>query len=317
MSQLQVKLWGVRGSIPAPVSNVEYQRKLLGVLGEARAAWKAHPDLTEKQIVERLPMLLSRVIGGETTCVEVMQDDFQLVLDMGTGARRLGYDMMARGRKGDIHILLTHTHWDHIQGWPFFVPGYIPTNTMHFYSAHMNCEERFVRQQHPDHFPLGFYESRSQKQFHLFKTGERLDIGPFKILTAPLMHPGDSVAYRIEAGGKVFIFATDAEFFGDDLKKALQSRKKFFHKADLLIMDSQYSTAEAEQKIGWGHTAMPTAVDCAVEWKVKHIVLTHHEPAHEDETIYKMFDEAREHAEKAGANGTKISLASEGMSYDL
>lgn len=315
---VQIKLWGVRGSIPTPLSSGEYRERLKVALSHARERWQSEPDLSAEGVLAELSPEVLNLVGGETTCVEVRSGEHQLVIDLGTGARRLGYDMLSRGVKGDIHVLVTHTHWDHIQGWPFFVPGYIPDNTVHFYSCIQNCHQRFQRQQHFDHFPVEFDAMMSKKEFHTFPAGGNFAVGPFQVSTLELAHPGGSVAYRIEANGKKFIFATDTEFSGDDLDEQIARYSSFFEGADLLVMDAQYTLDEAKQKIGWGHTAMVISVDCALKWKVRRLVLTHHEPAHQDEKIHTLFAEASKHLEQ-NANGHRpeIFIACENDVFDL
>ena len=315
---MQIKLWGVRGSIPTPLSSGEYRQRLKAALGQARERWQADPDLSAEKVLEGLSPEVTNLVGGETTCVEVRSGDAQLIIDLGTGARRLGYDMLARGVKGAIHVLVTHTHWDHIQGWPFFVPGYIPDNSIHFYSCIPDIHERFQRQQHFDHFPVEFDAMMSKKEFHTYQPGESYEIGPFRVSTLELAHPGGSVAYRIEAGGKRFIFATDTEFSGDNIDEQIEKYRDFFENADLLIMDAQYTMDEARQKIGWGHTAMVISVDCALKWHVKRLVLTHHEPAYQDEKIHMLFDEAAKYLDEH-ANGSRpeIRIACENDVFDL
>ena len=304
---MQIKLWGVRGSIPTPLSSGEYRQRLKEALTHARERWQTDPELSPESVIEELAPEVTNLVGGETTCVEVRSGNHQLIIDLGTGARRLGYDMLARGVKGDISVLVTHTHWDHIQGWPFFVPGYIPDNTIHFYSCIPNCHERFQRQQHFDHFPVEFDAMLSKKEFHTFEPGHTFTVGPFEVSTLDLAHPGGSVAYRIAAGGKKFIFATDTEFSGDDVETQINRYSSFFAGADLLVMDAQYTMDEARQKIGWGHRAMVISVECALKWKVKRLVLTHHEPAYQDEKIHVLFEEALRYLEEH-ANGHRPAL---------
>ncbi|MCS7204783.1 MAG: MBL fold metallo-hydrolase [Leptospiraceae bacterium] len=315
---MQVKFWGVRGSIPSPLDPIDYESRIKEILKISQKKWKDDPYLSIDKIYEILPPHLKEIIGGNTTCVELKDGNEQLIFDMGTGARRLGYDMMAKGIFGHIHILLTHTHWDHIQGWPFFIPGYIPTNHIHFYSAFEDCEERFITQQRFQFFPLGFHEMMSKREFHYFKVGDTFQIGSFIIKTEALIHPGNSVAYRIEKNNKSFIFATDTEFFGSELTKIIKKKKKFFENADVLVIDAQYSLKEAEQKIGWGHTCMVIAVDCAVAWNVKRLYLTHHEPAHDDYSTYQLFEEAKDYLKEKYPNSIiNIELAKEGMVIDI
>lgn len=309
---MQIKFWGVRGSIPAPLDPIDYESRIKEILKIGRKKWEENIHIDVDHVYETLPLHLKEIIGGNTTCVELKDGNEQLIFDMGTGARRLGYDMMAKGITGEIHILLTHTHWDHIQGWPFFIPGYIPTNHIHFYSAFKDCENRFITQQKFQFFPLGFNEMLSKREFHYFKAGDEFTIGSFNIQTEPLIHPGNSTAYRITKDNKSFIFATDTEFFGTELNKIIKKKRKFFESADVLVIDAQYSLKEAEQKIGWGHTSMIIAVDCAIEWNVKKLILTHHEPAHDDYTTYQLFKEAVEHLKEKHSDKIILELAKEG-----
>lgn len=313
---MQIKLWGVRGSLPSPLDPRDYRSRVHDVLKKARNLWDESPGLSVDEVYEKLPAPLAGVVGGDTTCVELRSGDEQLIFDLGTGARRLGYDMMARGHKGDLHILMTHTHWDHIQGWPFFAPGYIPGNHVHFHSCIPDCEERFIKQQQFEFFPLGFHDMMSERTFHTYDQGDSFEVGSFKVTTEALIHPGGSTSYRVDREGKTFIFATDTEFFGPELPDLMEKKKPFFKDADLLIMDAQYSLKESEQKIGWGHTAMVIAVDCAIEWGVKRLALTHHEPAHDDFTTYQLFEEALEHNRQYG-DSLNLILARQGETIDL
>lgn len=309
---MEVKLWGIRGSVPAPLDPRDYRSRVQTILEKAKDQWRRSPNASVDEVMSELPPNISNLIGGETTCVELRDENQQLIFDLGTGARRLGYDMMARGISGEIHILMTHTHWDHVQGWPFFVPGYIPNNHLHFYSYFENCEDRFVRQQNFDFFPLGFHEMMSKREFHHIEKGSRFTIGDLNIHTEALIHPGGSTAYRVEKAGKSFIFATDTEFYGPELEEIIARKKPFFENADLLILDAQYSLKESEQKIGWGHTSMIVAVDCAVAWNVKRLVLTHHEPSHDDITTWRLFEEAQDYLDRIHPGKLEIILAKEG-----
>lgn len=314
---MQVKLWGVRGSVPSPLDPRDYRSRIVSVIEKSCELYKKDPSLSADEIRKRLPPHIRDLIGGETTCVELREGNEQLIFDLGTGARRLGYDMVARGLTGHIHILMTHTHWDHIQGWPFFVPAYLPGNHIHFHSAIEDCEERFRKQQRFEFFPLGFDEMMSKRDFHTFERGSSFEIGSLTIRTESLIHPGGSTAYRVEKDGKAVIFATDTEFFGDGLEETVMQKKPFFQGADCLIMDAQYSIKESEQKIGWGHTSMIVAVDCAIAWEVKRLVLTHHEPAHDDLTTLRMFEEAQTYLKERKATGLELVLAREGDTIEI
>lgn len=316
---MEIRLWGVRGSLPTPMDRDEYRSKLIRALEQARELWRADRNAHIETTLRQLTPEYCGVIGGDTTCAEVRVGDSILILDMGTGAIRLGERLEQEGFTGELHVLLTHTHWDHIQGWPFFKPAYNGRNRIHFYSCLPDLRERFERQQRPEHFPLSFEQMPAQTSFEAFESGASFLIGPFQITTKPLIHPGGSVAYKIEAGGRSFIFATDTEFYGPDLHAQMDDYYAFFNHADLLVMDAQYSLEEAEQKRGWGHTAMTIAVDCSLHWQVRELALTHHEPAHSDQTIWELFGEAHEYlAEFAtGATELRIQMAREGDVYRL
>lgn len=316
---MKVKLWGVRGSLAAPMDGADYTSRLHAIVNFAEKAKKKNPNLTTNQIVSRLPKRLRTNIGGETTCVELTSAKTRLIFDMGTGARKLGYDIMAKGNKGDVEILMTHTHWDHMQGWPFFVPAYIPGNRIQIHSALDNCQNRFERQQDNDFFPVPFSAMASEKKFHKFSPGDSFTIGDMQVSTMALPHPGGSIAYRIECEGKVFIFSTDTEFFGENLDSEINKYRPFYENADLVVMDAQYSLKEAEQKIGWGHTAMVIAVDCSLAWGVKSLVFTHHEPAHDDNRTFDLYFESIKHYFRVRKKGQRmrLRLGIEGAVYQI
>lgn len=317
---MRIKLWGVRGSIPAPINQNDLKDRLTRSITLARDLFKENPDISTDEVLSRIPESVRVPVGGETTCVEIQSGDSQLIIDMGSGARRLGYEMAARSNDfKEVHILMTHTHWDHIQGWPFFIPAYMPDKTIHFYSAIEDCEDRYTLQQKFEFFPVAFSEMPSKKEFHYFKSGDFLQVGPFKIQTISLPHPGGSIAYRIQSNGKKLIVSTDTEFYGPNLDQEVRNHSPVFQDADLLILDAQYTLEEAERRIGWGHTSMEVAVNVALQWNVKRLVFTHHEPAHSDETIYKMYEEARSllHSLKGDTSEMELDLGVEGAVYQL
>lgn len=317
---MYIKLWGTRGSIPTPISSTEYRKRLVQALEFARSEWEKNPDLPAANLLENLSLEISTLVGGETTCVEVRDGDDYLVIDLGTGARRLGYELMSRGASSPINVLMTHTHWDHIQGWPFFVPGYIPNNTINFYSSYTDLEERFAHQQHPDYFPIQFKEMLSTKIFNILEHDKSIKLGPFEITNYHLKHPGGAAAYKIECKGKTFIFATDTEYTGsiEEVGNAIDEGKKFFNNADLLVMDAQYTMEDASQKIGWGHTPTENTIKCATSWAVKKLVLTHHEPSYHDRDIMRLHLEGVKNLkENQNKTGLEIEIGVEGSVFIL
>ncbi len=316
---MRIKFWGVRGSIPAPIDNDGLRMKLQEALAFARSEWQANPNFSSEEVLNRLPIHTSHVVGGETTCVEVQSKGTRLIIDLGTGSRKLGIKLAEEMKKGgDLHILMTHTHWDHIQGFPFFTPAFIPYFRLYFHSALPDLETRLAMQQRFEYFPVRLDQMAAPREFLTFQPGDVFKINDLEVSTAALIHPGGSIAYRITDGKKVFVFSTDTEFFGPELLMMVKRYDWFYHGADMAVLDAQYSILEAEQKVGWGHTAMLIAVDCAINWKIKRLLLTHHEPTHNDRRTLDIFENAVAYADKTyGKKRTKIQLAMEGAEYRL
>ncbi|MFB5650773.1 MBL fold metallo-hydrolase [Leptospira wolffii] len=294
---MKIKLYGVRGSLPTPLSGKEYKEKLEKILESAHREFQIkNGTFSVTEFIKDLEPNLLRPVGGNTTCVYVeSKKGDRLVIDCGSGMRELGNDLLKEGiaKGGKIRILVTHTHWDHIQGWPFFKPGYIPTVEVDFYSTISNLKERFDRQQNPENFPITLDEMMSKKQFIFLKRNQTVQIGDFKVTPFQQKHPGNCTGYHIEEDGRSFLFCTDVEVRDEDLEDFAQLRKEI-GKPDMLIIDAQYSSEEADKKIGWGHTSGKLAIKCGEVLGVQKLVLTHHEPDHPDEEILRMFNQEKE-----------------------
>lgn len=320
---MQIKLWGVRGSLPAPTTNEEYSYKIHRILERALAAGIKN-DTEIPGFIDTLPADLKLVFGGNTTCVTVTSDSGAMyILDCGSGIRLLGYELMkgpcGKGQ-GVMNIFLTHNHWDHLQGLPFFTPLYIKGNVLNFHSPFKNQQKILADQMKAPYFPAPYEGTASTKHYIQLDVKKRAPLKLEDDLIVdyfPLKHPGGSFAYRFRQKGKTFIFATDAEFTGEIFESRQDDTNDFFNGADLLIIDSQYTLDESFVKFDWGHTSFTMAVNCGLRWNVKKLVLTHHEPAYADAKLNENYMAAIEHGENCKNDSMSIDIATEGTMYTL
>ncbi len=297
---MKIKFWGVRGSTPAPVKGYSIREKIRKALNYASPS-----DVLDEEAIERfiksLPFSLTHTYGGNTTCLEVRNKKNELIIiDAGTGIRDLGNQLLTEGfgnGQGSCSLLFTHTHWDHIQGIPTFVPIYIPGNKFDFHFAGSDIEERIRYQQDTfAHFPMALNDMGGSKEFFAHAEDEAWELHGIKITAKLMRHPGGSYSYRLEEDGKIFIIATDAEFRLDDMDR-IEEYIEYFSNADVLVFDTQYTFEEQLQKIDWGHSSASIATDLALKAGVKKLVLFHHDPSYDDDKLDEVYMRALRYRE--------------------
>lgn len=263
--------------------------------------------------------------GGNTSCIEVQSSAGTLViLDMGTGAAVLGRELMARGEPSRGHILISHTHWDHIQGIPFFAPLFVPGFEWDIYGPrglHQGLRQTLAGQMQSTYFPVTLEQLGATIRYRELVEG-RLRIGDIEVTCRYLNHPALTLGYRLEADGAALVYACDHEphshalatgvgdFLGEDRRHA-----EFLAGADLVVHDAQYRASEYPQKIGWGHSTIEYACAVARLAKVGQLALTHHDPMRDDAAIDALVDSLR--TEGFRLAGPHIVAAAEGHEVEL
>lgn len=315
--KIKLHFWGVRGSLPTPPDNQEIEDKIVDLLKKA-ARQDLSDDETIRKFIQSQPVYARGIIGGNTACVSIEADGKYIILDAGTGLRKLGDLLMenefANGN-GTAHIFLSHTHWDHISGFPFFRPAYVPGNQIYFYGCHNSLERRISYQQEDEFFPVSISAMAANIEFKRLKKEEAIKLDRIKISNSMLYHPGGSFGYRLEYRGKSVVYATDSEY-RDLFPDKMESFLGFIRDADILIFDSHFTIHESSEKENWGHSTAIQGVDFAVQAGVRHLLLFHHNPYYSDNQLVELLENARSYAAQF-SDSLQISLAHEGLEINL
>ena len=276
---MEIVIWGTRGSIASP-----------------------GPD--------------TAVYGGNTTCVEIRNGDDFLIVDAGTGIRVCGNNLLkTRGPQNNIPLFITHTHWDHIQGFPFFIPIFIPGNNVQIYGPHnhtQSLKDVMEAQMQFSYFPVNFAQLQANIEYESLSEMQPVQIGSIRVLPKYINHPVPTLGYRFEFEDEVIVFMTDCEPYRDILYNgecpAEEEREEFeevqaavaeqnqglvdfAQGADVFVMDAQYTQEEYEDgKVGWGHTSMEDAISIAERANVRQLLLCHHDPDRKDEVIGRLVE---------------------------
>lgn len=306
---MKIRFWGVRGSLPVP-----------------------GPDTVR--------------YGGNTSCVEVRSHEGLIIIDGGSGLRNLG-DALVReqaatgGEPLVCHMLFGHAHWDHIQGFPFFVPAYMAGNIIHLYTAEGNTrrlDEALAGQQEFTYFPVRFTEMSATIVHHDLGT-ESFTTDDVAVSTTPLNHPGGCLGYRLEENGRAMVYLCDHEPYlrvldspttrlqllqeGRSIKEARAEAEEndrriveFSRGAEIMIADAAYTEAEYPAKAGYGHSSVDDVLRRAAEAEVKLVALTHHDMSHSDEDLDDIAEYARDFLRRLHAP-VECVVAYEGLALDV
>lgn len=315
---MQVRFWGTRGSLPTAMKAASVEDKIVAAVKAAGGRTFADEAAVQGFVRDELEFPHRGTYGGASSCVEIEAGGNEfIVCDMGSGLREFGLDSLRRiaedGREGTYHVFLSHPHWDHIMGFPFFVPAFNPNNTIRFYGGHADIEGILRRQQDNPCFPVPLDFMGAKREFVQLDLDTSYDIAGMKVTAKKQHHHGDSFGYRFEKDGRVLVYSTDAEHKLEDPEE-IESVASFFKDADLLIMDTMYSLADAISiKEDWGHSSNIVAVDLCHQAGVKHLAMFHHEPVYDDHMIYKVHGETLRYEEIMRGDCTPLEIT---CSYD-
>ena len=318
---MKITLWGVRGSIPTPLSGAAIQHKIRKALNLAKPGDISSPEAVENFIAS-LPFSVRNSYGGNSTSIEVQGDSGEIVIiDGGSGIKGLGRKLMksefSRGQ-GMATILFSHTHWDHIQGIPFFLPFFVKGNRFSVYSPFPDIKERLDHQQVSTHFPVTLDQMEATKEYFHFEPDSELYLDSIKIMCKKMPHPGGAFGFRIEENGRSFVFTGDCEFNIDEVEN-IDEYENFFYRADVLVFDAQYTFKESIDKFDYGHSSAAIAIDIAGRFKCKRLILFHHEPDYDDDLLDELLINAKTYLamKSSRIHDLAIDIAQEGMEIEL
>ena len=293
---MKVRFWGVRGSIASPGPNtVRY--------------------------------------GGNTTCIEVvLPNGHSIIFDAGTGIRPLGLKLMDNAPV-NCTLCISHTHWDHIQGLPFFIPLFVPGNRVDVYGAfdpvyQKDLQSILAQQMEYCYFPVRALDLKADIRYHTLHEGDSFEVGPATVTTVLMNHPVLTYGYRVDCNGKSVFFSGDHEpphniystedtFYGE-YEQLIDSKVGDICDAangvDLFIVDAQYTEPEMVHKRGWGHGSFASGLAMARRAKAKQVAFTHHDPTRSDDALDLI---GRKLREQARSNDPDMLIAREGLEIDL
>lgn len=312
---MKVKFWGTRGALPASFSAKMHRQKVFDAIQAAQGRELTTPAAINDFIDNQLPFSVSYTYGTNTPCVEIenASDDAFVLLDAGSGIRDFAINLVSihPGPK-EFHILLSHLHWDHIQGFPFFGPAYQSSNTVIIHSYHKNVEKAFKTMMSDPFFPVSWETLEANIQFEVHDPAESFELLNYKISALEQNHVGKSYALKLEQGKQSLIYATDCEHT-EAYKNKDYPFISFCKDADLLIFDSMATFKEKAMR-GWGHSNNKVGLELANRAQAKHLVLFHHDRETDDTSLDEQLTDSQNYKEELKAeHPSQITVAYDGL----
>jgi phosphoribosyl 1,2-cyclic phosphodiesterase len=318
---MRIRFWGTRGSIPVALTSADIRDKLAQALVQSSGRTFDSYEEAHAYATAELDWPITHTFGGHTPCVELdIGNDEYFVCDMGSGARPFGVHVLARQarRPATVNVFMSHIHWDHIMGFPFFGPAYVPGTKIRIHGCHEVVEQAYRLQQAAPCFPVDFSQLAASIEFVRLEPDKPYEVSGLTVTPHLQLHSGDSYGYRFEKDGKVVVYSTDSEHKLENRAEA-EGFAHFFRNADVVIFDAMYALAEAiSVKADWGHSSNIVGVELCQMARARHLVLFHHEPANDDATLSSLLNEARRFEELTrGDHVLKVSAAYDGLEIEL
>lgn len=326
---MRVHFWGTRGSLPASYTSEVIRKKIFSSIKAASSISLRTNEEIEKFVYKglinkNLPFSAIGSYGNNTSCMEIDGGEEYVLCDAGTGLRDFGNYVLKSSAQGIqnktniFNIFISHLHWDHIQGFPFFIPAFIPGNHVNIYGFHKELEYAFTTQQEYPFFPVPLKALSADIKFNVLEENKDYEIAGFNVKGIKQNHPGGSYGYRFEKDGKSIVYSTDSEH-KEEAYDEEYIFVNFFKNADLLIFDAQYSFMDAiSVKENWGHSNNIIAVELSVKAGVKHLCIYHNEPTFDDERLDEFLEDTRRYLNiYAETSPLIIDIAYDGMQLQL
>ena len=320
---MRIRFWGTRGSLPVALDGGGVRQKIKQALLQANGRRFKSAEALERFIDEELDFPTRHGYGGNSACVEIVGGKDYMVCDMGSGLRCLGQQILKEHgpRRPQVYnFFMSHVHWDHIMGFPFFPPAYIPGNKIFIHGCHAMSvmEEAFRRQQSDPCFPVHWHQLGADIALIQLEPDRWYEINGFCVKAKLQPHHGDSYGYRFEKDEKVVVYSTDGEHKLES-ETETEAMIDFYRHADLVIFDAMYSLADMiTMKEDWGHSSNVTGVDLCLRAKAKRYCMFHHEPAYDDATIYAVLQETVRYEEIVReGDPLNVSTAYDGLVIDV
>jgi len=312
---MKIKFWGVCGSVPAPLTTERFRRKVSSIIQRITPEDLETPEMRERFLAQ-LPQSLFSVTGGNTPCIEIRPDDETLIIvDGGTGLHELGRHLSESCTSvRECHIFLTHFHWDHIQGIPFFAPAFDREWKITFYSPAENFESVLRAQMQAPYSTVSMDEMKAQLKFTVLR--HKIDFAGCEVSFRKVLHPGGCFAYCFKENGKKLIVSTDTELREEDFADT-DENSGFYRGADMLVLDSHYGPDDTAGTRDRGHSSNCLGVDFAAKWGIRNLVLFHFNPDFSDTRISDLLSSAQWYSRHIQGFDSGIILAREGLVLEV